>query len=256
MKKKIFLDIIMFIIFLILMFLNFTGILLHEILGVSLFLITLTHIYLNRKFLFGIKLSNPNVNNKMKFKLILDWLMTILMLVLIITGVLISRYLFTFIYADASALHNYLAVAELGLMLIHLALNLNLVYTVLKVKNKIPLVMISILGFIIFYSYIIYNNVFLINKKTEVLEETTAEEEETTIPSETETTPIETLSEYLSKLRCDGCSKRCLLIAPQCGIGVAKAEQATTDYYTIYGLTQTSNNISYKSGDYEIIIKL
>jgi hypothetical protein len=255
MKKKIFIDIIMFIVFIILMFLNFTGILLHEILGISLFLLTLIHIYLNRKFLFGVKLSNPNINNKMKFKFILDWLMTALMITLTITGVLISKYLFTFIYANVSDLHNYLAVIELGLILIHLSLNLNLVYTVLKVKNKIPLIMISILGFVGFYSYIIYHNIFLINKKPEEVEED-IKEEETTVPSQTETAPIETLSEYLSKLRCGGCGRNCSLIAPQCGIGVAKAKKETTAYYEIYGLTQTSNSISYKSGDYEMVIKL
>ncbi len=256
MKKKIFLDIIMFIVFIILMFLNFTGILLHEILGISLFLLTLIHIYLNRKFLFGIKLSNPNISSKIKFKFILDWLMTILLITLTITGILISKYLFTFIYANASDLHNYLAVIELGLMLIHLSLNLNLVYTVLKVKNKIPLVMVSVLGFVGFYSYIIYNNIFMINKKSEKVKEDVKTTDDTTVPSQTETTPIETLSEYLSKLRCDGCGRHCLLIAPQCGIGVAKAEKATTTYYETYGLTQTSNAISYKSGNYEMVIKL
>lgn len=252
----------MFILFLVLMFLNFTGILLHEILGVSLFIITLIHVWLNRKFLFGLKLVNSNINSKMKFKLVLDWVMTILMITLIITGMLISRYLFTFITASVSGLHNYLAIIELGLMLIHLALNLNLVYTVLKAKNKIPLVMISVLGFTIFFGYIIYNNIFLRNKKLEVPKEETTiiedtqTEDQTTLPSQNDVTPTETLTDYLKKLRCGGCGKNCALFAPLCSIGERKQVQATTDYYAIYGLTETSNSISYKSGDYEIVINL
>jgi hypothetical protein len=87
MKKKIFLDIIMFILLVLLMFMNFTGVLIHEVLGISLFLVTLIHIYLNRKVLFGIKLSNPNINNKLKFKIVLDWLILIALILSIVTGI-------------------------------------------------------------------------------------------------------------------------------------------------------------------------
>lgn len=44
-----------------------------------------------------------------------------------------------------------------------------------------------------------------------------------------------TLSEYLSKLRCGGCSFNCLLSNPGCLNGATKAADATTDYQKIYG---------------------
>ena len=44
-----------------------------------------------------------------------------------------------------------------------------------------------------------------------------------------------TLEEYLSRLRCTGCSKRCVLTNPHCSKEEAKAATAETKYYEIYG---------------------
>ncbi len=44
------------------------------------------------------------------------------------------------------------------------------------------------------------------------------------------------LSNYLSKLYCTGCSKHCPLSAPQCNIGVGQAQTATSDYYVKYAV--------------------
>ncbi len=43
------------------------------------------------------------------------------------------------------------------------------------------------------------------------------------------------LSEFLSTLRCDGCRKGCSLLSPRCTRGRANAQEATTEYYAIYG---------------------
>lgn len=40
----------------------------------------------------------------------------------------------------------------------------------------------------------------------------------------------ETESDYLSRLTCTGCGRRCSLLTPQCGIGVQQAEAATEAY--------------------------
>lgn len=44
-----------------------------------------------------------------------------------------------------------------------------------------------------------------------------------------------TLSQYLSNLYCNGCSKHCSLLSPQCSIGVSQAAAAEQQYIAIYG---------------------
>lgn len=257
MKKKIFLDIIMFIVFIILMFFNFTGVLLHEILGIALFVLNLIHIYLNRRFLFGIKLNNPNINNKTKLKFIIDWLMLIGMTAITITGIGNSRDIFNFINFDTGRWHLYLSYIELFLMLLHFSLNLKLVYKTLKLKNINQTIIFTILVFTTFFGYMFYKDFI---KKDEIIEDEESINNTDNVnnsSNNTNTTTVkETLSEYLGKLRCDGCSRHCLLSAPRCGIGENKAVQATQDYYVKYNITETSNSISYKVGDYELVIKL
>ena len=46
---------------------------------------------------------------------------------------------------------------------------------------------------------------------------------------------VPTLEDYLSKIICNGCSKHCPLLTPQCGKGRIKAQNATTQYYEEYG---------------------
>lgn len=59
---------------------------------------------------------------------------------------------------------------------------------------------------------------------------------ETEITSSDNTQPEPpTLEEYLSRLRCTGCSRRCILTNPHCSKGVAKAATAEIEYYEIYG---------------------
>ncbi len=248
MKKKIFLDIIMFILLVLLMFMNFTGVLIHEVLGISLFLVTLIHIYLNRKVLFGIKLSNPNINNKLKFKIVLDWLILIALILSIVTGIGSSPDIFKSLNFNTGLWHLYLSYIAFFLILIHFIINLKIVYKTLKINNTKSLITFTAFILIILFSYLFYKDFIKKPKNNEEVidnsNNSNNEEEKVTLES------------YLRKLRCGGCGRNCSLFLPQCGIGEAKKEQATEDYYTKYGLTETVNSISYKTGDYEIIIKL
>ena len=56
------------------------------------------------------------------------------------------------------------------------------------------------------------------------------------ISESTETTPPPSLEEYLSKLTCTGCGKRCSLLRPRCGKGQMQAERAKDQYYSTEGL--------------------
>lgn len=54
-----------------------------------------------------------------------------------------------------------------------------------------------------------------------------------TAPAETE--PEISLEEYLSKIVCTACPKRCLLSNPRCGRGERQAQEAAQDYTAAYG---------------------
>ncbi|MGN0669995.1 MAG: hypothetical protein ACI4JZ_05545, partial [Oscillospiraceae bacterium] len=54
------------------------------------------------------------------------------------------------------------------------------------------------------------------------------------ISESTETTPPPSVEEYLSKLICTGCGKRCSLLSPRCGKGRIQAESAKEQYYQTY----------------------
>ena len=56
------------------------------------------------------------------------------------------------------------------------------------------------------------------------------------ISESTETTSPPSLEEYLSKLTCTGCGKRCSLLRPRCGKGQMQAERAKEQYYSTEGL--------------------
>lgn len=247
MKKKVFLDIIMLILLMLLMFMDFTGVLIHEILGISLFVVAFIHIYLNRKILFGIKLSNPNVNSKLKFKVILYWLILIALILSTITGIGNSPDIFSFINLNTGLWHLYFSYIAFSLMLVHFIINLKIVYRTLKIENIKRAVVFTTLLLAILFSYLFYKDFLKKPKATEEVIDNNS-------PSDVE--EKETLESYLRKLRCGGCGRNCSLFLPQCVIGEAKKEQATADYYTKYGLTETANTISYKTGSYEIIIKL
>lgn len=71
-------------------------------------------------------------------------------------------------------------------------------------------------------------------------DEDSTEEEETESETEEETTtPPPTLSEYLSRLRCNGCGRGCILLSPRCSEGRRQAKEAEYEYYQKYDVTGT-----------------
>ena len=62
-------------------------------------------------------------------------------------------------------------------------------------------------------------------------------------PTEPEpSTPAETLQEYLSKLRCTGCGRRCVLTSPGCSRGRNQQQQAVQEYNETYNTSETYGN--------------
>lgn len=137
---KIIIDIIMTIIMITLMNLKLFGIKTHEILGITVLIIFIIHKLLNLKM---IKSSFKNLlNNKLKkrFKVsfILDIILFLFMIGVIITGILISNYLFKDLFIGnigvIKKIHKFLSWWFLVLISVHFGFHLYILTD--YIKNK------------------------------------------------------------------------------------------------------------------------
>ena len=139
--KKIILDIFMLIIFILLMNLKLTGLVFHEIFGITIGLVVIIHLLLNKKWIksIGSNLKNKNLNKRSKVMFYLNIFTCISLLVLIITGILISRYILTSITVTnlsvITTIHTFSANLSLALICIHIGIHLD--YLINSFKNII-----------------------------------------------------------------------------------------------------------------------
>ena len=98
-NKKIFVNVAMTIIYLLLMTLSVTGVLVHEILGVTILLLVIIHSVYNRQWLkaVGEGIFTNRIKVRAKLMWIVDLVMIVSMLVIIVTGICISKYIFSFL---------------------------------------------------------------------------------------------------------------------------------------------------------------
>lgn len=160
-KVKIVVDIIMLILMICLMNSNFTGIQLHEILGIAIFVTFTIHKILNFKWIKSIasNLLNTQVKRQNKFLFILDIILFLLVIGVIITGVLISKYVFKDLhienYGVIKKVHKFLSWWSLILMAIHIGFHLKRMVAYIGDKfdiskgNKIIRIVISVIYIII-----------------------------------------------------------------------------------------------------------
>ena len=94
---KIILNIVMTTMMICLLNLNITGLKLHEILGIAVFFLFLFHIILNFKWVKSItkNLFKNTINSKAKIMYAIDILLLVLVILTVLTGVLISKHIFT-----------------------------------------------------------------------------------------------------------------------------------------------------------------
>ena len=305
MKIKVLLDIVMTVIMVSLLNTNITGMALHEVLGIAVFVLFFVHKVLNFKWIKTVtgNLFKKSVNPKTRMMYALDVLLLILATLNVLTGILISTCILTEFSADdvltTSQLHHILAYLLLAALLVHIGLH----WAYLRKSMKIPkggwaekftiAAIATALVLTLLDSYTIRN--LLPPRKEEdpyYQEETIGTEqpeptgpvgteppdptEEESDPTEPETTdppdpteptetepqsptepegneeeptepetepptepatePIPTLEEYLSKLRCTACGRRCLLTNPACGRGRTKQQSAIEEYNQTYNV--------------------
>lgn len=262
-KKKILVDLLMIILLLLITNTSITGVLIHEILGIIISIVFIIHLYLNWKSIKIIlrKLSTNELNKVIKINLIIDSLLFILFLVIIISGILISKNLFSFMNINYNInvyyIHLYGTYIALGLLLFHIIKHLKIIGVYFKKitgnKNeKKILIYIAIISLLFIYNLFKDEIINLFNKKydnqtiTEDLKDNDDNnssnsnddnnadknnDDDDNTTSDSNNTTEDILIDYLSKLFCNGCHRHCPLSNPQCGVGEVKKEQAIEEYY-------------------------
>lgn len=177
MKKwfRVFIDILMVALFIILMGYHITGNKVHEILGVITFILFIIHHILNIKWYKTI--SKGKYNFKRTFILIINTLLFISMLGMMISGIMISATVFEFLNIKTTmfARNLHMISTSWGFVLIAIHLGLHLNTMLLKWNKKMKdntfeyvyyllLLLIIIYGIYGFVKAKLWNDMFLISQ--------------------------------------------------------------------------------------------
>lgn len=140
MKKKLIVDIIMFILMLLEFSRLYTGALLHELIGIALLILVIVHLILNKNYLLNILKAKYNVRSIIM--LITNILLIISFLLTIVLGILSSGEILTFLNIHNLTivkLHKILGNVSLIVIGIHLGINFNAMFGKITklIKNNI-----------------------------------------------------------------------------------------------------------------------
>ena len=253
-KLKILLDILMTAVVLCLLNSNLTGLKLHEILGIGVFLLFLIHKVFNLKWIKSItrNLFNKALKTKIKVQYAMDVALFLLATLNVITGILISTYVLTDIHAEnldlASFLHRLFAYLLLALLIVHIGLHWTFITNTAKIKvgsaaEKIICCIATAILVVVLMSSHTIRQLFVSRRDEDSHYQT---ETQTQQDDDSQDRPFEpdipTLEQYLSKLFCTACGRRCLLTNPACGRGREQQENAVQEYNQTY---QTNETYSY-----------
>ena len=136
-KTKILIDVLLLIVTILLTSIDKTGQLAHEILGISMAILLIIHIFLNWNWVKQITKNFKKVNKKTKIMYIVNIFTMIIYFGSIIFGIIISNELFRF----KTSSNIYLAITHILLgrlsiivMFIHIGMHLDRMF--IKVKSK------------------------------------------------------------------------------------------------------------------------
>lgn len=158
-KFKIIIDVLLFIITVLLINIELTGNLNHEILGVTLGILIIIHIVLNFKWIKQVTKNFKKVNFKTKIMYLIDIFTMLIYFGAITCGILISNKIFHFkMSSNLILVLSHLILGRLAniIMFIHLGLHLDRIFV--KIKNR----KVKRLIYIIYIIYIIIAFLFAI----------------------------------------------------------------------------------------------
>lgn len=141
---KLFVDLFMGVVFVLLMNLSFTGLVFHELAGTFIFVVFVTHIILNMNWIkaVGKRLTSDKIKAREKVKFLLSVAIFLSVITMGVTGVLISKCLFTSITINNSRIvypiHKGAAMVSLSLLCVHIGVHLDyLIGAIKNIKNGI-----------------------------------------------------------------------------------------------------------------------
>lgn len=165
--KKIILDFIMLILFLILYKTSIISLGLHELIGLFLFLVIIIHLVFNKKWIVNTTKKFLKLSKKNRIKYIVDFLLLICFIGITLTGIRISKVLFNFgPCGNFKTLHFFLSAIALILIGIHCGLNWDFIRiktrNLLKVPKKTakPVGVIFVIFILIIGTYSLYSTDF------------------------------------------------------------------------------------------------
>lgn len=144
MKKKLIIDLMLFISMLLEFSRMYMPTIIHEIIGILLVILVTIHLILNKKYLINITKAKYNLNKTIM--LIINILFAISFIITTLFGLLSSQDLLTILNIGNLTiikLHKIFAYISLVTMSLHIGVNFNYIFG--KIKNKIIKNMISIL---------------------------------------------------------------------------------------------------------------
>ncbi|NCA99554.1 MAG: DUF4405 domain-containing protein [Clostridia bacterium] len=142
-KKKLILDSILVVTLLVVMVPALSGVFLHEWIGVVIAAGLVIHLVLNRKWIAGVsrKFLSP-MTLELRLSYLMNLMLGLAMVLTLISGVLISQYLFTALNAADLALwtiiHAVASRATLGITIVHVLLHLSWIKNALKQALQSP----------------------------------------------------------------------------------------------------------------------
>ena len=233
-NKKIIIDIAMLVLLILLYNLSITGVLVHEIIGIAIWILFIIHLGINYNW---IKNMTKNIlKNKLKKQVLKLYLVDLLIfidyLVVTISGILISKYIFNFNF-NLAGLHKISSLVGIVLIMIHLIMHTkffaNKFSKMLNDETNKKGMFLTVV--MIIASFFLFTNEVLLSKiKSKISEESYSEDENVLVDVSDDVN----ITDYLSNLFCTGCPKRCPLSNPKCSVGEKQASEAIQDYNEMY----------------------
>lgn len=157
---KMFIDILLLIVTFLLVNMDITGHLIHEILGIAMVILLLIHIVANWNWVKSVTKNIKKVNKKTKIMYVINALTMIIYCMAILLGIIISHELFKFETSSNYKLvitHIILGRLATITMLLHLGVNLDIIFKKIKSKKikKVIYIIYTIIAILISY-YSIY----------------------------------------------------------------------------------------------------
>ena len=243
------------------MFYNLTGGLYHEILGIILFIIYIIHMGLNYKVIKNMAakiIKGEALPLKTTLGFILDVIMFLCLILLMISGIAISKFIFNInggtIWIN---IHNISAYTLFGSIIVHVLLHLKMIRKFIANKFDIDETVVNILMLLMISgsTFIVYRHFINEKKSIDSSKQLNNNSSSNSESNNNSGGSVPTLAQYLGSKHCSGCHNHCVLTAIRCSIGVNAKETATSEYYSKYGTTTSStsntNNLSnaYSDGD-------